>query len=64
MFYTAVVIHFFSSMREPHIKMKTLRKGQQENRKERKAEGDEEQCGRKKAADGAVKREIKLYHAM
>jgi len=43
---------------------KTLKKGQQENRKERKAESGEEQCGRKEPADGAVKREIKLYHAM
>jgi hypothetical protein len=43
---------------------KILRKGRQENRKERKAESGEEQCGRKKPADGAVKREIKLYHAM
>jgi hypothetical protein len=35
---------------------KTLRKGQQENRRERKAESGEEQCRRKKPADGAVKR--------
>jgi hypothetical protein len=41
-----------------------FRNGQQENRKEREVESNEEQCGWKKPADGAVKREIKLYHAM
>lgn len=29
-----------------------------------KVESNEQQCERKKPTDGAVKREIKLYHAM